>query len=345
MTDDIDEAGRGMFLVPGGSDAGEIAYRPLGGRRIRVLAHGSPGKRELLVHGEHLYWSDTDDGSLTRIHKHGGVPVVLATDQRGIGPIAISDGCVTWGRHYLYGNDGLYRMPLEGGEPRLIRRGRVDALSVLGDAVAWTSIEQDGLGSVHLTRASDGMTVPLAAWEKLPRSVVLDEHDVYWASYGQCDPSYFEDGSVARASRTMLGDRELLAHDRSMPSSLVLEGDAATGALYWCEAQTTYGPGPWMPGRIWRRDRATGAARALCAWRTQDGVIAVDATHVYFLASFGGSMWRVSKDGGEPEPLLAPARDRMLWSTDLAVDDQCVYWTSNSSERAGGAVFRMAKAG
>ena len=64
---------------------------------------------------------------------------------------------------------------------------------------------------------------------------------------------------------------------------------------------------------------------------------------MYFLASFGGSMWRVSKDGGEPEPLLAPARDRMLWSTDLAVDDQFVYWTSNSSERAGGAVFRMAK--
>ena len=98
-----------------------------------------------------------------------------------------------------------------------------------------------------------------------------------------------------------------------------------------------------MPGRIWRRERSTGEAWPLCEWTQQDGVIAVDRTHVYFLSCFGGTMWRVPNDGGSPEPLLAPAQDRMLWSCDIAVDDGFVYWTSHISSRAGGAAFRMPK--
>lgn len=327
--------------MSGGSDSAAVAYRPLGGRRVRVLAHGGPVERHLVLHGEHLYWTEPLDGTVTRISKRGGVPVVLATDQRGVGAIAIVDGWLYWGRRYLYGNEGLYRMPLGGGEPTRICEGRVEALAILEELVAWTSIGEDGRGSVHLTRVGDGRTVPLATGEKMPRSIVLDGENAYWACYGLKRPSYFEDGSIVRASRTEVGDHELLARDRSMPSSLLLDSEARV--LTWCEGRTTYGPGPFVPGRIWRHELATGAARLLCEWDEQDGMLAADATHVYFLACMGGTMWRVPIAGGEPEPMLAPAANRLLWSSAIAVDDRFVYWAAHSSDSAGGAIFCMAK--
>lgn len=54
-----------------------------------------------------------------------------------------------------------------------------------------------------------------------------------------------------------------------------------------------------------------------------NGFIALDATHVYAADNHGGTIWRVAKEGGNPE-VLAPSALLACWRR------ACVFWRLSS---------------
>jgi hypothetical protein len=63
--------------------------------------------------------------------------------------------------------------------------------------------------------------------------------------------------------------------------------------------------------------------------------ITLDATHVYAVDNHGGDVYRIPKDGGVPEVLVAGEP----YPFDVVVDSDAVYWSSE----VGSAISKVAK--
>lgn len=320
------------------SEAGRIAARGLGGRRIRVLAHGGQSFRVLAQDERHLYWSDDGDGTVTRLPKDGGVPFVLATGQTSIRDLTRSGGWLYW-----VTRDTVARMLEEGGDIEVIAHDAESphAIAVHEGAVFWTTFGDAGAtGKIKTRRPGDDRVVTLADLQKQPESIVADAQHVHWANQGVKRPDYFQDGSVVRASRDGTNSVVVLAAEQRLASSIAVD-DAW---IYWITAGG-YDEEGKERGTLRKRRKDGGEIVELASWDWIDGgVLALDATHVYWLAPIHPGLFRVRKDGGETEQLLTREPGvQGVFPDSLVVDDRCVYWTARDSQRAGGAVFKMAK--
>ena len=320
------------------SERGEIAFHGHGGRRPRVLAHGGNGEKHLIQSDRYLYWTDAEDGTLTRLSKSGGVPVVLAAGQPHPGALTLAGGWLYWVTRRM--EEGtVVRMPVGGGEVELIADGQDQpkSIAVSGNTVVWTNFG-DGLATGTVMRKEiGGRLTTLASKQKQPSSIAIDAKQIYWTTFGVKKPSYFHDGAMMRIPREGGTKRFVVAGEQSMARSVVLD----EGWLYWTTAdELEHDP---SLGGIKRRRKEGGPTQNIVFWTHTTGCIALDRTHVYWLQQFGGALFRVRKEGGEPEQILAGNGDRMLWVEDLVVDDRCVYWTARQSAKAGGAVFTMGK--
>jgi hypothetical protein len=331
----------GYAPAAGSSEMGAVAFHGYGGRTPRVLAYGGLGARVVAHDERHIYWTDSDDGTVTRLPKDGGVPLILATGQAGAGAMTLVDGWLYWVNYRYEGRGSVVRMPSEGGEIEVIADGQEmpEAVAVHGDTVVWTTFgDGRGTGTVAMKTLGGGTAVTLASKQKQPRSIAIDAHQVYWANYGLKRPTYFRDGSVMRMPRGAGKKRFILAKDQPMASSLVMDDEW----IYWATA--TSDEAPILPSTLWKRRKEGGRAIQLATRRGgEDGLVALDATHVYWLQRYGAALVRVPKGGGEPEQLMAAKDDVRLMPRSFAVDDRCVYWTVRDSRTAGGAVFKMAK--
>jgi hypothetical protein len=308
-----------------------------------VLAHGGRGEKCLAQDEKHLYWTDSDDGTVTRLPKDGGVPLILAMEQTRPTSLVLDGG------HLYWANQGysrrpekgtIVRMPLEGGEIETLANGLDSPLriAVSGQDVFWTSIEDDGLSGTVLRGSTSGAPpVTLATKQKRPLSIAVDGDNVYWANQGHKRPSYFTDGSFVRMPRGEGRKRWIVAKDQSMPGSIVLDETH----VYWTTSLMEY-TAPFSNGAILRRPRGGGKTTELVSWPETVGFLAVDATHVYWLGRWDGSLFCLPKAGGEPEELMV-GEDRIIGIDSLVMDEDFLYWTVGNSEQAGGAVWKLAK--
>lgn len=330
--------GFGLAAASGASERGEIAFRGHGGRRPRVLAYGGNGEKHLIQDDRYLYWSDAEDGTVTRLSKSGGVPVVLASGQAHPGALTLAGGWLYWvsGR----GETGtVVRMPAGGGAIELIEAGqaRPQSIAVSGTTVVWSNLG-DGLATGTVMRKElGGRLTTLASKQRQPGSIAIDAGQIYWTAFGLKRPSYFRDGAVLRIPRAGGPKRFVVAREQSMARSVLLD----EGWLYWTTAdELEHDP---RLGGIKRRRKEGGPIQSLVLWGHPTGGLALDRTHVYWLQQLGGALYRVRKEGGEPEQLMASSSEVLLQVEDLVVDDRCVYWTARQSAQAGGAVFTMGK--
>jgi hypothetical protein len=320
------------------SETGRITARALGGRRIRVLAHGGMSWRFILQDERYLYWSDREDGTLTRLPKDGGIPLVLATGQAGIRGVALSGGWFYWTTQ-----DKVVRMAEEGSEIEVIAHDEdaPHSIAVHDGTVFWTTVgDMLATGKVKMTRPGDPRVVTIAEQQKQPTSIAVDASRVYWANHGVKRPDYFQDGSVVCAPRDGANGPALIAAEQRLASSIAVD-DAW---IYWLTAGG-YDEAGEERGTLRKRRKDGGEIVELASWDWLDGgALALDATHVYWLAAIHPGLFRVRKDGGETEQLLdrEPGAQGVL-PHGLVVDDRCVYWTAWDSQSAGGAVFKMAK--
>ena len=320
------------------SEATRITARALGGRRIRVLAHAGMGWRFLTQDERYLYWSDRDDGTLTRLPKDGGIPLVLATGQTGIRAVTLSGGWFYW-----ITQEKVVRMPEEGSDIDVIAHDADDphSIAVHDGAVFWTtSGDMLATGKVKMARPGDPRVVTIAEQQKQPSSIAVDAQQIYWANHGVKRPDYFQDGAVMCASRDGGSTPVLVAAEQRLASSIAVD----EAWIYWLTAGG-YDEAGEERGTLRKRRKDGGEIVELASWDWNDGgALALDATHVYWLAAIHPGLFRVRKEGGETVQLLdrEPGVQGVL-PHGLVVDDRCVYWTAWDSQRAGGAVFKMAK--
>jgi hypothetical protein len=335
----------GVAVALDASGRGEIAFRGLGGRRPRVLAHGGIGEKNLTHDDRYVYWTDCPDGTVTRLPKDGGVPLLLATGQHRPGAIAIAGGWLYWiTRRLDYTTrrhaGGVVRMPAGGGDIEILAGEQPSpcSIAVFDDTVAWTDVN-DGLatGTVTMKKLGGGPAVTIASKQKQPKSIAIDAQQIYWTSFGNKRPGYFTDGSVARMPRDGEKKRFVIAKNQSMPHSIVVDDEW----IYWTTATTTFSP--YVPGAILKRRKGEKKTIPLVSWARDGGILALDATHVYWLEEYGAALFRVRKDGGEPTQLMTCNGDSRLHVQSLAVDERCVYWAASDSREAGGAIFKMGK--
>jgi hypothetical protein len=340
-TDDNDVPRR---RAPDRAELGEMVWKGHGGRRPRVLAHGGDGDKRLVLGRDHLYWSDEGDGSITRLPKDGGVPLVLATEQTRPTALVLHDGYLYWatspGVREQSGH--VVRMPEEGGDIETLAVGNwsVQSIAVEGRDVYWTDFG-DGLAGGAVLRGSTSGAPPMviASKQKQPDSIVVAGQELYWANTGNKRPSYFRDGSVMRMRRDVDRKRWVLVKNGSMPASVV----AGEESVYWSIA-TPY-DAPDELGGVFKRPRAGGKPSKLATLSQHGLLLAVDATHVYAMCGYEGAMYRILERGGEPEQILSSV-DSAFESTfvgGFAADERFLYWTATYSGKAGGAIWKMAK--
>jgi hypothetical protein len=338
------------------AERGEIAFVGHGGRRPRVLAHGGRSSRCLASDARYLYWIAENDGEVTRLPKDGGVPMVLGTAPRARG-LLHADGFLYWAQPGSRGRraDGLagtvMRMASDGGpiegvltdlpSPRCLAvSGRDVAVGCDGDwGERWLDEDHwESRGLVLRATLGGARATVAASRQRGPCSLLFVDDALYWTNHGYKRSQYFADGSVMRMPRAGGKKRCVVRRDQALADALV----ADERYVYWTTAATVYAPVPYRRGAIWRRPRAGGRSEAMVVWDQESGSLAVDATHVYWLGGDRGELYRVRKDGGEPELIMSCAESWMV-AEGLVVDEHRAFWVVSDAGAAGGAVWCIAK--
>ena len=331
-------AGGNGFPMGGISDSGAGAFRGHSGRRPRVLAHGGQSFKRMVQDATHLYWTDAQDGTVTRLAKDGGVPLVLAANQQEPAGIAVEAGVLYWVNQR---GGTVVRMAASGGDIAIIAANQADpeCIAVAGRDVVWGNRGDVVSGTLMKGSTDGGAPVTLASDQKYPSAVAIDAAHIYWTTRGTKQTEYFTNGAVMSAPRQTSGDPKehvAVAQHQRQPERITLDDEW----LYWTTNGTVMES--WWDASVMKRRKQGGEPIRLATKTRSADSLTLDATHVYWVESLQSSILRVSKLGGDPVQLLSSDKGMLLPSS-LLVDETCLYWTVFDSRRAGGAIWKMAK--
>jgi hypothetical protein len=310
-----------------------IVRVPLGGGAPVELAGGQTRIGDLVVAGDHVYWTDYADdptaiagygygygyygapdpgekGSVRRTARRRGAVDEIASAQNGPFGLAVIGDRVWWCTDR---GPGLVSAPVGGGELRVEQAGRFDRLAVDDRGVVVRNVN----GFVIERGHGDGARVELrligdAAWMASTRAAVLDDEWVYAITH-----RLWETPTAIVALPRQREPIEVIA----TTTSPVLRTSAHDGDVYWVEVERDRGT-----FAIHRADASGGARRELAR---DDGYItelAVGGGHVY-VALDQSSIRRVPITGGT---LHHFARAEQSSVTGLTVHRNHVFWLDGS---------------
>jgi sugar lactone lactonase YvrE len=328
------------FLAPAISERGEGVFRGRGGRTPRALAHGGGGWKQMVEDGTFLYWTDSRDGTITRLPKDGGIPLVLASEQNEPEDIALAGGYLYWTN--LRGGT-VVRMPTGGGEIETLASGQhaPGPIAVAGEDVVWGNRHDYLNGTLMKGTTGGAPPVTIASKQLYPGCIALDDDCIYWTTLGTKRPDYFSNGAVMKMPRALPPEgqkkkRQVIARPQICADGIAVDDEW----VYWTTCG--YFPERFEDGTVMRRRKRGGAPEPLVIGARSASTMALDATHVYWIESWERSIRRVPKGGGEPEEIVAGSSNE-IFQDGLVVDDRFVYWTVTDSEKAGGAIWKIAK--
>lgn len=283
--------------------------------QIQALAMGQQGPLGIAVAGGQAYWTSTEGRRVSRVAASGGLVAIVAhTAER---PFTLTaDGTHLYWIAHASTEGGLWRAPLMGGEPELLRAlpyTLSNRVRVSGSHVYWL----DG-GSISRAPTQGGASELLVSGVS-PVDFAADAEGIYFSV-------------PPRLSRMTPGQSPVPL--TQVPEgfdvvSLATDADAVYAAL---RASQSGGPG-CVTTRVVRIPKAGGEPQTLgehpefCAME-----VAVDATHVYsvgFTQPGLSSILRLPKGGGAPEGVI----EGIPYSTRFALDASHVYWTENTTGR------------
>lgn len=258
-------------------------------------------------------------------------PISLVIGQDCTNDIALLDDTIAWVTQGLdtgasYSGGDVAMKPKIGGTASEwvdVHEGRL--LARYGDYVYWAGrnkigrVRKDGLSKKILVSDS---TTPLS-----PRGLAVDDGHVYFTT-GDAVKSVPRDG----------GTVTVLASGQATPSGLAVDDTH----VYW----TNQGSSTASDGVVRRRSKTSGTIQTIATGQAHPDRIAVSGDQVFWLnlgqdmggatGWVNGAVMRASKLGGSLKS-LSPA----TWPTDLAVDDEHVYFT----EYSAGTIRRVGKSG
>jgi sugar lactone lactonase YvrE len=248
----------------------------------------------LAIDASNLYVVDKKNGWIAKAPLSGGDAKPLASDQKGVGDLALDATNVYWTTSDGKGGGAIHKVAVDGkGKPSVVATvptsdfGGPLGVEVDDKFVYWlVSTEQ---GSVMRASKAGGAPTTLATGQRTPYGLALTPDALVWTDYG----SAILTGAVMTLpkSATKATEPTKLADKQKSPWCIVVD---ATDA-YWV---TTGDPAKGVAGAINKAPLAGGATTVLAADVKAPTCLAIDATTVYWTSTDEGTVSRVAKSGG-----------------------------------------------
>jgi hypothetical protein len=285
---------------------------------VQVSTGGPDG---LVVDATAVYWAD-DQGTVQKAPLGGGAAVPLGglAGQDLIG-IALRSGTL----YFTNFGGNVYSMPTSGPTPTKLVTLATALSAIAVDANNLYFMTYGSSGMVMKVPIGGGTAAPIATWNVAmmsatpPFNIAVDATNVYWTDQGTSP-------TTGRVMKTPIlgGPLTALASGQLLPQSIAVDGTN----VYWVNMGTSPG---FNDGSVMKVP-ISGAGMPTTLASGQKGLlgIAVDTKNVYF---GGADVGGVPIAGGATTTYATGAS-----AYGMAVDDVCVYWSSNQS-----AVMKVAK--
>ena len=169
---------------------------PLTGGTPSILATVVGGSQPyaIALDATFVYWTETgSSGSVMKLAKTGGTPIVIASGQNSPADIALDGAYIYWTNN---GDGTVMKAPLAGGPVTTIATGQSGAFGIAVDStnIYWTNNVTSG--AVMTVPLVGGTPIVIASGQNSPTGIALDQTNVYWTN-NAASPT----GSVAKASK------------------------------------------------------------------------------------------------------------------------------------------------
>jgi hypothetical protein len=286
------------------------------GAELEILADDLGRPTSLAVDATHVYWVDSDDGTLARMPRDGGAITALATGASVNTPwsVAVAGSYVYW----IDTDDGaIRRTPKAGGATSTVATGQGQPMAIASDGsyVWWT--QRDSTGS-HLRRVS--------TWGGAPTTLATGSGFAALA----IDPwfAYVADAHVLSGANQIVrvprggGAKVVLSTDEDA-LGLAIDGNNVFWNRFWT-------------GDVRRASKWMAGAATIAPDGGGWGDLDVDATSVWWTT--GPIVHRVAKTGGTGVQVAETAG----WANSLVVAGGAVYLAVDPpDEVTGGSIVRL----
>jgi hypothetical protein len=276
------------------------------GRCYTKLADLPSGDKQVAVNASHVYFTQREAGTVSRVPRAGGAVEVLAQAQTRPTSIALDQNNVYWFNDEFF-TPTVQKFPLVGGDlpVQVASTSNTDLFCLAVDAsyVYWT---QDGLeAAVIKAPLAGGALVTLAPSGPNSRSLALDATSVYWANLtDNVVPGRVQ--KVPKAGGTIV----TLASGYD-PTAIALYG----GFVYFGDRNAIY------------KVSTSGGTVSTLSSTVGASTLAVDASGAYAAYAFGQASLVQLAPSGMTHATLAK-RERIM---SLAVDGNSVFWADGTS--------------
>lgn len=266
----------------------------------------------LAVDQTHVFFT-TQNGTVQRLPKKGGVPDILAA---GVGvpwSLVLHAGHVYWAERLQKVIQRTGKNGLGGVQTLCAPQVNIDRLAIDNKGVYFV-IPFDtlgmGPGSIGRVPLKGGAVQWIAQDLHFPHYLFVTSDNVYFGQ-AESDGQKFVNGSISQVPLDGGVPAELL-NGEDVVQDLTVDADA----IYWVND---------VDQNVRRRAVGGGEITTLASGQDTPYMMAMDETHIYWTTLFAGTVARVLKQGG-PVETLASGRERPFA---LAVDGSRVYWTES----------------
>jgi len=269
-----------------------------------TLAEGLTDPKGIAVHGDFVYWVDSDDGTVSRVATAGGDVDVLATGASSPLELAVDDDGAYWAD---FQGKAIGRVDLAGGESQVFVATAGDPRGVvLSDTHVYWVTQTDGIVAGRSKAGGDVVTLStLPGW---PEIVAVDHTHAYWTDKYQ--------GVVRRSA----------LDGSSPPETVFATGDFPVGLAV-------------TDARIYWTDDVSGQVLSASHDGSNVSVLAVDQGGPWRIAAAGGHVYWINKGAGTIVAATAAGGDLVVlaegqqggWG--IAVDHGWVYWSAEDAIR------------
>lgn len=259
---------------------------------------------DLVVQGNHVYWTEANTGSILAMPVTGGLSKTVVTGQKGPRGLQ-SDGVYLFWTTFTGGQ--VMRSALDGTSPTVLKAGLIQPWNLALDGTTVYVATYSALGSVVGIKKDGSSVVELAKAQNLPFDLAVDNTALYFSASGS--------KTINRIAKTG-GGVTVLATRALEPRGLLVDG----GMVFWAEYATS--------GKIASVPIGGGQVAELCTGLGQPVMLAIHSGVLFFTNAQGHTVMKLVPGkkpmvigAGMTRPFAIVAESLAVYLTSFEVDN------------------------